>query len=269
LQDKETDVIFLATPHTRHADGIRKSLEAGKAVFVEKPLAVDMDGLKCVCEAIKKSPRNLMVGFNRRFSPLAADMKAFLAGRGPMSVQYRCNAGAAPDGHWVSDPTEGGRIIGEACHFFDFFAFLTGSAPTSVYAAAPTLDSIDDAAVTVTYEDGSVCQLLYASNGPGSYGKERVEAFSGGVACVLEDFRSLSFHADGKCPKPKKLMKADKGHAAEIAAFLDAVREGKPSPITAECLVETTLVTFAVDESIQRGKAISISGLKEKLATVD
>ena len=269
LGDAETDVVFLATPHTQHADGVCRALEADKAVFVEKPLAVEMDGLRRIYATLQEHPHLLLVGFNRRFSPLASDMRSFLSGRGPITVQYRCNAGATPDGHWIGDPTEGGRIIGEACHFFDFFAYLTDSAPTTVYAAAPSLDSIDDAAVTVTYEDGSVCQLLYASTGPGSYGKERIEAFAGGAACVLEDFRTLSFHVDGKCPKPKKLMKADKGHAAEIAAFIEAVRDGRESPISPESLIETTLVSFAVDESIQQGQVIGISALKEQLIQVD
>ena len=265
LQDEDTNVVFLATPHTKHAEGVCRALEADKAVFVEKPLAVDMKGLQQIYATLQDHPQLLLVGFNRRFSPLAEEMRSFLSGRGPMSVQYRCNAGASPDGHWIGDPTEGGRIIGEACHFFDFFAFLTDSAPTSVYAAAPSLDSIDDAAVTVTYENGAVCQLLYASTGPGSYGKERIEAFAGGTACVLEDFRTLSFHADGNCPKPKKLMKADKGHAAEIAAFIESVRDGKESPISAESLIETTLVSFAVDASIQQGRVISIAEMKESL----
>ena len=265
LEDKDTDLVFLATPHTQHADGVCRAVAAGKAVFVEKPLSVDLDGLKRIYQALRQNAELVMVGFNRRFSPLATEMKEFLSGRGPISVHYRCNAGATPDGHWIGDPTEGGRIIGEACHFFDYFAFLTGSAPTTVFAAAPSLDSIDDAAVTVSYENGSVCQLLYASNGPGSYSKERIEAFSGGAACVLEDFRTLSFHTDGKGRKPMKLMKPDKGHAQEVALTVEAVRKGEDSPIPIDSLFDTSLVALAAVESIASGCVVSIPEMREAL----
>lgn len=265
LEDKATDLVFVATPHTQHADGVCRALAAGKAVFVEKPLSVDLPGLARIHRALVEHPELLMVGFNRRFSPLTIEMRDFLAGRGPISVQYRCNAGAAPEGHWIGDPVEGGRIIGEACHFFDFFAFLTGSAPTNVFAAAPSLDSIDDTAVTVTYENGSICQLLYASNGPGSYSKERAEAFAGGTACVLEDFRSLVFHADGKGRKPMKLMKPDKGHAQEISLTVEAVRKGIESPISADSLFDTSLVSLAAVESITSGRVVSIPEMREAL----
>ncbi|HLA85457.1 MAG TPA: bi-domain-containing oxidoreductase, partial [Thermoguttaceae bacterium] len=231
LTDSGTDVVFLTTPHSQHADGVCRVLAAGKSVFVEKPLAIDVEGLRKVYEAIHAHPGSVMVGFNRRFSPLAVSLKEFLSGRGPLCVQYRCNAGQLPKDHWIADPAEGGRIIGEACHFFDFFAFLTGSTPVTVMAAAPSTGSPDDAAVTVTYEDGSVCQLLYTSVGPSSYGKERVEAFAGGAAGVIDDYRILSLHGGPRRIRPRKLMQADKGHAREIAALLESLRQGRSAPI--------------------------------------
>ncbi len=263
-EDDQTDAIFILTPHSQHADGVCRALAAGKSVFVEKPLAITLEQLRQVYDARQANPHGLMVGFNRRFSPFALEMKRFLEGRGPLTVQYRCNAGPAPAEHWISDPAEGGRILGEACHFFDFFAYLTGAAPETVHAAAPA-QSIDDAVVTVTYADGSVCQLAYTSVGPPSYSKERIEAFAGGCAAVLEDFRQLQLYGQGKRPQRRKLVKADKGHAAEVAAFVGALRTGTEMPIDVQSLIATTLVSLATLQSVQRGQPIEIAKLQEEL----
>jgi len=269
LADAQTDVVFLMTPHSQHADGICRALAAGKSVFVEKPLAIDMEGLRKVRKTLATHPGRLMVGFNRRFSPAAVLLREFLAGRGPLCVQYRCNAGPLPEKHWIADPAEGGRIIGEACHFFDLFAFLTASAPVSVMAAAPSTGSADDAAVTVTYEDGSVCQLVYTTVGPTSYNKERVEAFAGGAAGVIEDYRVLIRASDTERFKPQKWMQADKGHAQELAEFINSLRQGAPSPIDVDSLVDTTLVSFAALESIGRGEPIMLDDVRQLLTADD
>jgi predicted dehydrogenase len=144
---------------------------------------------------------------------------------------------------------------------------LTDAAPRQVHTRAPSTDSDDDALITVTYTDGSACQLAYCTTGPGSYSKERVEVFAGGCAGVLEDFRHLSLHADGQRPKRRKLMQGDKGHAAELAAFTAAIRNGQPMPIAAESLVATTLATFATLESIQRGVAVSIDEMRQEMTS--
>ena len=263
--DPETDALVIVTPHSQHADGVCRALAAGKAVLVEKPLSINIEGLRKVRAALESHPHNLIIGFNRRFSPLAAELKGHFAGRGPLNVQYRCNAGPLPAEHWISDPSEGGRIIGEACHFIDFFAFLTGAAPVNVFAAAPSIDSADDAAITISYADGSVCQLIYSSTGPSSYSKERIEVFGGGMAGTLTDFRRLEITSDNKRFKPRKLMQADKGHSQELRAFAESIRRGEPSPISVESLFDTTLVTIAVLESIQRGVPISMSEMRERV----
>ncbi|MEA1952373.1 MAG: Gfo/Idh/MocA family oxidoreductase, partial [Planctomycetota bacterium] len=201
------------------------------------------------------------------FAPLAVELKEHFTGCGPLNVQYRCNAGSLPADHWISDPSEGGRIIGEACHFLDFFTFLTGAEPVTVFAAAPSVESIDDAVITVTYADGSVCQLVYSSTGPSSYSKERVEVFAGGMAGVLTDFRTLEIHSDSERFKPRKSMQADKGHSRELAAFVDAIQCGEQSPISTESLFDTTLVSFAVLESIQQGMPISIAQMRESVVS--
>ncbi|MBN2022635.1 MAG: bi-domain-containing oxidoreductase [Pirellulales bacterium] len=269
LDDAQTHVVFLTTPHSQHADGVCRALAADKAVFVEKPLALDVAGLRRIHKTLAEHPQTLMVGFNRRFAPLAVEMKAHLTGRGPLSVQYRCNAGPAPAEHWIADPAEGGRILGEACHFFDFFAFLTDAAPATVFAAAPRTGSTDDAAVTVAYEDGSVCQLVYATTGPPSYSKERVEAFAGGAAGVIDDFRVLALCGGAARGKPRKLMQADKGHAQEVKALLDALAEGGPAPIPVASLFDTTLVGIAAIQSIQRGEPVVIAALRQEVAAED
>jgi len=261
FSDEQTAAVVIATPHSGHAAAVCQALAAGKTVFVEKPLAINIDQLRQVVAVLPAHPGRLMVGFNRRFAPLAAELKRFLAGCGPRSVVYRCNAGPAPEDHWLADPAQGGRIIGEACHFFDFFNFLTEASPRTVFATAIP-GSPDDAAVTVTYADGSVCQLLYASSGPASFGKERVEVFAGGRAAVLEDFRRLELQSAGRSVRRKHWFAGDKGHAAELAAFVRAVGRGEALPVNAASLVETTLVSFATVESIRRGEPIEIAALQ-------
>ncbi len=264
-QDADTDAVFLMTPHSQHADGVCRTLKAGKAAFVEKPLAITLDELAQIHRTIKEHPSRVMVGFNRRFAPLATELKQFLQGRGPLTVQYRCNAGPSPEDHWISDPTEGGRIVGEACHFFDFFAYLTDSTPETVFAAAPPNLGADDAAVTVTYADGSVCQLIYTTTGSPAYSKERVEAFAGGCTGVLEDFRQLQLFSASKRQKKLKQMKADKGHSNEIRAFITAVKDGNSMPIDFASLSATTLVSFAALESLRRKEAVAIAEFSGQL----
>lgn len=265
LDDAETDAVLITTPHSQHAEGVCLALAAGKAVLVEKPLAISLDQLRQVTRQLASQPGRLMVGFNRRFSPLAAEMKEFMAGRGPLTASYRCNAGPLPEDHWIADPAQGGRIVGEACHFFDFFAYLTDAEPRTVYAVSPSTRSNDDVVITVTYADGSVCQLAYTSQGPASFGKERVEVFAGGCVGVLEDFRRLHLHAAGKRPRKRKLLQADKGHRRELEAFLLAVRRGEPMPILAESLVATTLVSLAASSGIRRPEPIAIADLQREL----
>lgn len=265
LADQETNVVFVATRHATHADVTCRVLEAGKAVFVEKPLAVTLDDLRRIRDALVAHPQPLMVGFNRRFAPLASELKSHFAGRGPLSVHYRCNAGPLPPDHWLADPSEGGRIIGEACHFIDFFAFLTDSEPVRVYASAPEGASHDDAAITIDYADGSACQLLYTTTGPPSFSKERVEVFGGGRVGVLEDFRVLRLEAIGGKRKTRKLTRGDKGHAEELRSLIQSIRCGASMPIAADSLMSTTLASYAAVRSIARREPVTIAALVAEL----
>ena len=304
LDDPETDAVFIVTRHSQHADMACQALAAGKAVFVEKPLAVSLEQLQRVREAFLEPPlsrgdesrsdgsssgpeekgtappdscslppasRGLMVGFNRRFAPLARTLKEFAAGRGPMMVHYRCNAGQIPTDHWLASAEEGGRIIGEACHFFDFFQYLTDSEPLEVYASAPGDGaSADEAQATVTFRDGSVCHLLYTTQGPASFSKERIEVFAAGRVGVLEDFRLLWLESDGGRRQRRRLFRADKGHAAELASFIGVLRNGGSMPIPLESLFWTTLTSLAAVESLRRRAPVELATLmptvKDRLA---
>lgn len=246
LNDAATDAVFIATRHSQHADLVLRALKAGKAVFVEKPLAVNAEQLEAMRSYLSTSeqasqPARLLVGFNRRFAPMAVRLQQHFAGVHPLHISYRVNAGTIPAEHWLSDPAEGGRIVGEGCHFLDFFEFLTGSAPVSVERLAVDRSSPDDVQLIVQYEDGSVAHLIYATTGAKATSKERVEVFGGGRSGLLDDFRSLQLDTGGKrVLNQTRWFSQDKGHAAELAAFIESVRTGSPLPISADSLLATT-----------------------------
>lgn len=182
-----------------------------------------------------------MVGFNRRFAPMAVALKQHFADVHPLHMTYRVNAGTIPAEHWLSDPAEGGRIVGEGCHFLDFFAFLTDAAPISVERYAVDRSSPDDVQLTVQYDDGSVGHLIYTTTGAKVTSKERVEVFGGGRSGLLDDFRALQLDTGSKrVVNQKSWFSQDKGHAAELAAFVASVRSGSAMPISLECLLATT-----------------------------
>jgi predicted dehydrogenase/threonine dehydrogenase-like Zn-dependent dehydrogenase len=252
LCDPETDVVFVVTRHSQHAAMVVRALRAGKAVFCEKPLAVTLDQLAEVEEAVASTGGRLMVGFNRRFAPLAKDLKHFLQGRGPLSVTYRVNAGPIPPDHWLADPAEGGRIIGEACHFFDFFAFLTDSEPVELVRLSPDgVSARDDGQFLVRYQDGSVCHLIYTTTGSPGFSKERIEVHAGGCSAVLEDFKTLVLD-DGSKRRTKKLWTPDKGHEELIRAFLASLSNSQEavSPETLIAVTLTTLVAAGAKETL-------------------
>lgn len=251
LSDPTVDLVCITTRHDAHAALVVASLRAGKHVFVEKPLALDEEQLRSVEQAAEASTGVLLVGFNRRFSPLAVSMRRALEGRGPLVATYRVNAGALPPGHWLNDPAVGGgRIIGEGCHFVDFLSFLTGDAAIdSVEArcAGRPRGPAEDVVIQLGFSDGSVGQILYTAKGDPALGKERVEAHAGGASVVLDDFRSVEIVSGGK---RKKSTTGGKGHAEEIAALIAAVKAGGPSPISPASLFATTRATLRVHEAI-------------------
>lgn len=260
LDDDRLDAVVIATRHDSHADFAARALSAGTAVFVEKPLALSEEELQRVMEAQAESGALLTVGFNRRFSPLARDLKAALPADAPLAINYRINAGAIPADHWIQDPEAGGgRMIGEVCHFIDLAQFITGSEPVEVFAhglGGPTRALHDTVAVTLRFADGSVATVSYFATGDKSLPKERVEVFAGGVAGVLDDFRALTVYRNGK-PHETRPRRQEKGYDEEVAAFLGALRDGGEPPIPLRSLEATTRATFAIEESLRTGAPAS------------
>jgi polar amino acid transport system substrate-binding protein len=264
IDDQLVNLVVIATRHDSHATLAQRALEHGRHVFVEKPLALNEAELVSVIAAAANSERQLMVGFNRRFSPLALAAKEFFAGaRTPLSISYRINAGRLPQGHWSQDPiVGGGRIIGEVCHFIDLMQYLTGAVTTRVFAEAtssPNADIVpeDSVVITLRFSDGSNGSIVYLAEGDKALAKERVEIFGGGKIFVLEDFRSATLHSGGK-EKRLKMRVQDKGQKNEISEVCRAVLQGGPAPIALADLAATTRATFKIVESLRTGLPVEV-----------
>jgi predicted dehydrogenase len=258
LADPSVAAVVIGTRHHLHAAQTVQALEAGKHVFVEKPLAITRDQLAGVELAHARGGRVLMAGFNRRFAPLVTELKQRLGSRGPLAMQYRVNAGTLPAGSWIRDPeVGGGRIVGEACHFVDLMSHLCGALPVRVFAERVGAGE-EDVAATLRFTDGSVGTLVYTAEGDPSAPKESLEVLGGGAVARLDDFRALALSRGGKKHRSTTLW-PDKGHAACIGAFVEAVRSGGPSPIPFESLVATTRATFALRESLAVGLPVDVT----------
>ena len=264
IDDDEVNLIVIATRHDTHAELARRALERGRNVFVEKPLALSPEELQRVLDAAEQSDGRLTVGFNRRFSPAArAAQDFFKDAPGPLSINYRVNAGRIPVEHWIQDHREGGgRIIGEVCHFIDLMQFLTGAVTTRVYAEAiasrnhQVVDE-DSVFITLRFADGSNGSIAYLAEGDAAFGKERVEIFGAGKTFVLEDFRGATLHQGGKT-KRLRLGGQDKGQANEVRENCQAILLGGPAPIALADLAASARATFAVRESLRTGQPVEI-----------
>ena len=259
LQDTEVDLVLITTRHNLHANMTIKCLEAGKHVFVEKPLALNDEELEKVIEAQQKSSKTVMVGFNRRFSPHAEKMKVLL-GNAQMNVIATMNAGSIPANVWVHDMlVGGGRIIGEACHFIDLITYLTGSKVKSVCMNAMGLnpeENTDNATILLKYENGSTGVINYFSNGSKAYSKERVEVYSQERTLVMDNFRTtLGFGFKGFS---KLRTTLDKGHKNQFYQLIAQTKNGGNSLIPFDDIVNTTRASFAAIESLQKGGWIEL-----------
>ncbi len=263
LKDPNFDLIVIATRHHEHASQTIRSLKAGKHVFVEKPLAVDWEELGEIVstyQGLSEKPI-LMVGFNRRFSPALQMLKEVTAKRqSPCIINYRLNGGYIPPDHWIQNEQGKGRNIGEACHMYDAFRFLAGSAVVSIAATAinpkatPYLRN-DNFAATVGYADGSVGNLIYTSLGPKQgLPKERVELFCDGDAYILDDFKSLTRASDGNILWQSPTV--DKGHQEEMNRFGAAI-EGESAPIPFDELIESTAVALHIEDLLHGRSGVS------------
>ncbi|MCD4672151.1 MAG: bi-domain-containing oxidoreductase [Anaerolineaceae bacterium] len=264
LNDSNISHVAILTRHNDHARQTITALKNGKHVYCEKPLALNAAELDEIETALQmKNAPLLMVGFNRRFAPLAIKMKKFIAASNePLAMHYRVNAGFLPDTHWLHDPeVGGGRIIGEGCHFIDFLSFLVGAPPLSISAKAlPDAGRYhqDNVILTLTYPDGSIGTISYLANGDKTVAKEQVDVFSGGRVAVLNDFRQLEMTCAGRRSVLRSRFKQDKGHGASWQAFLSATRGNDPAPIPYRELWAVTLASFAALESLKSGNTVKL-----------
>ncbi|WP_405573413.1 bi-domain-containing oxidoreductase [Streptomyces sp. NBC_01167] len=268
LGDTSIDAVFVVTRHSSHAELTRKALLAGKAVFVEKPLALTEDDLADVLAAVEESGNDrLQVGFNRRFAPLLQEAKKrFGARTGPASLRYLVNAGRLQHGSWyLQQGTEGSRFAGEGGHFIDTASWLLDADPVSVYAVATTGNEVgSDMQIVLRYPDGSTATISYVTTGAAGFPKETLDLVADGKVLRLDDFVRASLFVDGGAGRRRwvssRLPKArDKGQSAELAAFIKAVRTGGPMPVPLESLVATTSATLAVQAGLAGGAPVTLA----------
>ena len=259
LNDRDVDLIMITTRHNLHADMVIKALNNGKHVFVEKPLALNIEELTSIQEAYSNSNGTLMIGFNRRFSPHTRKIKS-LVGDAPMNIVATMNAGNISPDVWVHDMLiGGGRIIGEACHYLDLIVFLSGSKIKSVCMNAMGLnpeDNTDNASILVKMENGSTGVINYFANGAKSYAKERLEVFSQGKVLIMDNF--ITTRGYGVKGFSKLKTKLDKGHKEQFGQIVEKIKKGSVDIIPYDELINVTKSSFAAIESLQKGKWISL-----------
>lgn len=258
--DAAIDLVFVVTPHEHHARQVVRALAAGKAVFVEKPLAVTRAELDEVQEACRLHGLPLMVGFNRRFAPLTVKLKRFFdSASGPLAIDYRVLAGALPaDSTWQSLAT-GGRIVGELCHFIDFCRFVADApiARISAESATPPESRVhppDNVQLLIKFTNGSVATISYIASAHTGAGKEEVTVMGDGRTATLHDFKSLALFG----PRGAHNIRGrqDKGHTAELEQVIECLKEAAPMPIPFDELYEVTEATFAVQDALAAGESI-------------
>jgi predicted dehydrogenase/threonine dehydrogenase-like Zn-dependent dehydrogenase len=255
LEDTSLDAIFIVTRHSTHADLVCRALETGKAVFVEKPLALTRDELDRVVDVVEKTGNDrLMVGFNRRFAPLLGQMRSRFGppGSGSMS-RYLVNAGPLDAGSWYrNEGQHGSRFLGEGGHFIDTAAWWADSLPEDVYAVRGP--EHDDVQATVRFRNGSVATITYVTGGNSRYPKETFDAAAYGRSARLDNFQRASLWTGRKRITTRARGGQDKGQRHELELFAEAVRTGGPMPVSLESLVATTSATLAAATSLASGR---------------
>lgn len=259
LADPTVDAVLVCTRHDLHARIAQEALSAGKHVFLEKPLALtlkELEELEDLIRELRGKPDApvLFAGYNRRYSPCARRLRELLAERAdPVQIYYRMSAGPLPADHWVHGPEGGGRIVGEACHVFDLFVFLTGTQAGEIaaHAIAPRTAAArarENFTGTIRFADGSVCTLLYSALGGKDLPKEYAEVYADGAAYVLDDYRALTVYGRRVTGIPKG--KQDKGHRAELEAFHEQITARAPAEMSVEELVSAARISLVVDRQV-------------------
>lgn len=261
LKDPEVGLVIITTRHNLHAQMVKEVLEAGKSVFVEKPLCLKPEELSEIMEAYQKAPKGvtLTVGYNRRFSPFAVKLKQ-MVGDGPKNIIATMNAGAIPPEVWVHDmEVGGGRILGEACHFIDLCSYLAGSKVKAVCMNAMgenPQENTDNATILLKYENGTNAVINYFANGSKAYQKERVEVFSQERVFILDNWRRLEGFGAKGFSKMKGGM--DKGQKDEFRMLNERLQNGGESLIPFESIVNTTKASFACIQSLKENRWVEI-----------
>ena len=265
LDDPNVDLVAVLTRHHLHARQVVAALEAGKHVFVEKPLCLSEAELQKIekAYAARDDEPLLMVGFNRRFAPFVVELKKHLQKvREPLMMHYRVNAGYIPPDHWTQDISQGGgRLLGEGCHFIDLLIHLADSAPRRIITRAlPDAGkyAADNLLITLEFADGSLGTITYLANGNKAFGKEMLEVSGGGLSARLDDYRSLTICGATERVKQNARLRQDKGHRAEWSALAGFLTRSSTRPITFEETVISTRATFAAWESLQSGEAVEL-----------
>ncbi len=267
FEDSKINTVFIFTRHNLHGANIIKGLNAKKHVFVEKPLAMNIDELESVREAYEnqKGSFHLMLGFNRRFSPHVQKINELFREDAQKAINIRMNARALPDTHWVHDPEQGGgRIIGEVCHYIDLAMFIAGAEIVSVFAndMYDTKGLCDTVSISLKFSNGSVASISYVSNGNKSVPKEYIEVFCDGRAAIIDDFKKMTIY--GKKKTKFNLSSQNKGHKEEVIRFLGAIKNGSKCPVPFQESYLSTLATFAVIDSIRNNTPINPQTVQPK-----
>lgn len=267
LDDPEIQAVIIATRHDLHARLAIDALRRGKHVLVEKPLALTAADVSAVLAAHAASSRILMVGFNRRFSPLARALKDFLGDARPLGFAYRVNAGEIPADHWIYDPAEGGgRWLGEGGHFIDVLQYLADADPVEVFARAGGPASGDRSRggvagttlmVSLGFGNGSTASVVYADGADRAESRERLEVYGGGLAATLEDYRRLTLARAGRVRRIGR-WEAALGHTEELQAWLAAVRGDTAVPVAPATYAANTLSCLAALDSLRAGQPVRL-----------
>ena len=261
FKDEEVDLVLITTRHNSHAALAIEALRNGKNVFIEKPLALNKEELDQVIEVYNQSGKTITVGFNRRFAPLAVEMRKALGNANtPMNIVATMNAGFIPKKVWINDmEVGGGRIIGEACHFIDLITYLTGSMVKSVCMNAlgtQPEENTDNASILLKYENGTNAVINYFANGSKAYAKERLEVYHHERTLVLDNWRKLKGYGFNNFNSASSGQ--DKGHQNQFNLLIESVKNGGESIIPISELVNTTLASFAAVESLKTGAWVNL-----------
>jgi predicted dehydrogenase len=258
LADDTVDAIFVVTRHSSHAALTNRVLRAGKAAFVEKPLALSEDELQSIRATILETGNDrLQVGFNRRFAPLLNETRRQFGRRvGPASVRYLVNAGRLDGGSWYTQSAEGTRFAGEGGHFIDTVSWMLADDPVSVYATATPGHA--DLQVVLTYADGSTAIVTYTTTGSAQFQKETIDFTADGKVLRFDDFTRGAVFGRKKWVSSRLPKARDKGQAAELRAFVDAIASGGDMPVPFASLAATTRATLAVEASLNTGAPVHV-----------